>query len=174
ASAGDAAYDHEENKQKERKREEINQARLIVRSLFGARLPFFGIDRHCLDDVIDTAADAAGEIVRPKARNNGVFCDELRYRIGECAFKAVTDLDAHLAFVRRHDKQRASVLLFLSDLPVTSELVTVVLNRGALERLECDYDQLSCGPGLELGQLALKGRFGRGVENSDFVNDATC
>src|SRR5262249_61963055 len=107
--AGDAAYDHEENKQKERKREEINQARLIVRSLFGARLPFFGIDRHCPDDVIDPAADAAGEIVRPKARNDGGLYDELRYRVGERAFEAVTDLDAHLAFVRRHDEQRAGI-----------------------------------------------------------------
>jgi hypothetical protein len=44
ASARDTADDHEENKQKEQKRENIEQARLVVRSLFGARLPFLRID----------------------------------------------------------------------------------------------------------------------------------
>src|SRR5262249_45011860 len=77
ALAGDTADDHEENEQKEQKRENIEEARLVVRSLFGARLPFFGIDRQCLDDVIDTAADATGKIVDPKARNDGVLYDEL-------------------------------------------------------------------------------------------------
>src|SRR5262249_40636448 len=170
ASAGDAAYDHEENKQKERKREEINQARLIVRSLLGARLPFFGIDRHCLDDVVDPATDATGEIVDPKTRNNRVLYDELRYRVGERAFEAVTDLDAHLAFVRRHDEQRAGVLLFLSDLPVTPELVTVVLNRGSLKRLQRNHNELAGGLGLELGELALEHGLSRRVENSGIVD----
>src|SRR5215467_5465396 len=133
--AGDTADNHEENEQKEQKGEDIEEAWLVVRSLFGARLPFLGIDRYCLDDVVDPATDAAGEIVGPKARNDGVLDDELRYRVGKRAFEAITDLDAHLAFVRRHDEQRAGVLLFLSDLPVTPELVTVVLNRGSLKRL---------------------------------------
>lgn len=57
-----------------------------------------------MDDVIDPAADPAGKIVRAKARDNGVLYDELRYRIGERAFKTVADLDAYLAFVRRYDK----------------------------------------------------------------------
>src|SRR5215470_15587119 len=42
-----------------------------------ARPPFLGIDRHRLDDVIDPATDATGEIVGPKARNDGVLNDEL-------------------------------------------------------------------------------------------------
>src|SRR5262249_17757428 len=91
--------------------------RFVVRALFGARFPFLGIDRHRLDDVIDPATDAAGEIVDPKARNDGVLYDELRYRIGKRAFEAVADLDARLAFVRRYDEQRAGVLVFLSNLP---------------------------------------------------------
>jgi hypothetical protein len=41
--AGNTADDPEENEQKEQKRENIEQARLVVRSLFGARLPFLGI-----------------------------------------------------------------------------------------------------------------------------------
>src|SRR5215468_10986768 len=53
--AGNTADDHEENEQKEQKRKDIEQARFVVRALFGARLPHLGIDRHCLDDVIDPA-----------------------------------------------------------------------------------------------------------------------
>src|SRR6516165_6417108 len=96
ALAGDAADNHEENEQKEQKREDIEEARLVVRSLFGARLPFLGIDRHRLDDVIDPPTDAAGEIVGPKTRNDGVLDDELRYRVGKRAFEADRSVaDAH-------------------------------------------------------------------------------
>src|SRR5262249_57158843 len=84
--------------------------------------------------------------------------------------EAIADLDAHLAFVRRHDEQRPGILLFLSDLPVTPELVTVVLNRGALERLDRDHDKLPCGLGLEVGELALERCLGRRIENSGIVH----
>src|SRR5215813_10035062 len=86
--AGNTADDHEENEQKEQKRKDIEQARFVVRALFGARLPFLGIDRHCLNDVIDPATDAAGEIVGPKTRKDGVLYDELRYRVGKRAFRS--------------------------------------------------------------------------------------
>src|SRR5262249_31885433 len=171
ASAGDTADNHEENEQKEQKRENIEEARLVVRPLFGARFPFLGIDRHRLDDVIDPTTDATGEIVGPKTRNDGVLYDELRYRVGERTFEAVTDLDAHLAFVRRHDQQRAGILLFLSDLPVTPELVAVVLNRGSLKRLQRNHNELAGGLGLELGELALEPGLGRRVQNSGIVDD---
>src|SRR5215468_173751 len=167
---GDAAHDHEENKQEEHAREDIDETRLVVRPLFGARLPFFGIDRHGLDDIVDPATDAAGEIIDPKARNDGVLYDELRYRVGERSLEAVTDLDAHLAFIRRHDEQRTGILLFLSDLPMTPELVTVILDRGALERLDRDHDKLPSGLGLELGELALERGLGRRLENSGIVD----
>src|SRR5262245_16233443 len=170
ALAGDTADNHEENEQKEQKGEDIEEAWLVVRSVFGARLPFLGIDRHRLHYVIDPAADAAGEIVGPKTRNDGVLDDELRYRVGERSLKAVTDLDAHLAFVRRHDQQRAGVLLFLSDLPVTPELVTVVLDRGSLKRLQCNHNELAGGLGLELGELTLERGLGRRVEDSGIVD----
>ena len=91
-------------------------------------------------------------------------------RVGERAFEAVADLDAHLAFVRRHDEQRAGILLFLSDLPVASELVTVVLNRGSLKRLQRNHNELAGGLGLELGELALEPGLGRRVENSGIVH----
>src|SRR6516164_98342 len=169
---GDTADNHEENEQKEQKGEDIEEAWLVVRSSFGARLPFLGIDRYCLDDVVDPATDAAGEIVGPKARNDGVLDDELRYRVGERSLEAVTDFDAHLAFVRRDDQQRAGILLFSSDLPMTPELVTVVLDRGSLKRLQRNHNELAGGLGLELGELALEPGLSRRVENSGIVDHA--
>src|SRR5215813_11229184 len=132
ASAGDTADNHEENEQKEQKREDIEEARFVVRPLFGARFPFLGIDRHRLDDVIDPATNAAGEIVGPQTRDDGILDDEFGHRVGERAFEAIADLDAHLALVRRHDQQGAGILLLLTDLPVTPELVAIILNRGSL------------------------------------------
>src|SRR5262249_17533893 len=74
------------------------------------------------------------------------------------------------AFVRRHDEQRAGILVFLSDLPVTPELVTVVLDRGSLKRLQRNHNELAGGLGLELGELALERGLGRRVENSVIVH----
>src|SRR5262245_44657164 len=70
ASARDTADNHEENEQKEQKGENIEETRLVVRALLGARLPFLGIDRHRLDAVIDPATDAACEIVDPQTWND--------------------------------------------------------------------------------------------------------
>src|SRR5262249_57717847 len=128
---GEAGQDGEENEEKEQKGEDIEEAWLVVRPLFGARLPFLGIDRHRLDDVIDPATDAAGEIVGPKTRNDGVLYDELRYRVGERSLEAVTGFDARLALVRRHAQQATGVILCLSTLPVRPELDTVVVERRA-------------------------------------------
>src|SRR5215813_12934297 len=50
------------------------------------------------------------------------------------------------------------------------ELVTVVLDRGTLERLDRDHHKLPCGLGLELGELALERGLGRRVENSGIVD----
>src|SRR5262249_57228512 len=117
-------------------------------------------------------SDAADEIVGQEARDDGFLYDELRYRVGKRAFQAVTNLDTHLAFVRRDDEQRTGIFLFLSDLPVAPELVTVVLDRSALKRLERDHDKLAGGLGLELGELALEHGLGRRVENSCIIDDA--
>src|SRR5262245_1259305 len=150
------------------------KARTSRQRVVGTRRPLLGCDRHRLDDVVDPATDAASEIVGPKARNDGVLDDELRYRVGKRAFEAITDLDAHLAFVRRDDEQRAGILLFLSDLPVTPELVPVVLNRGSLKRLQRNHNELAGGLGLELGELALERGRGRRGENSGIVYHTGC
>ena len=53
---------------------------------------------------------------------------------------------------------------------MTPELVTVVLNRGSLKRLQRNHNELAGGLGLELGELALEPGLGRRVENSGIVH----
>src|SRR5436309_156308 len=82
---------------------------------------------------------------------------------------AAADLDTYLALVRGNDQKRAGVLLLLSDSPVSPELIAVILDRGALQRLESDDDQLPGGLGLELRELALERGLGLRIENSGIV-----
>src|SRR5262245_16853363 len=135
ALPGDPAHDHEENEQEQHERENIDQARLVVRSLFCTLFPFVRIDRHRLDDVVDAAIDATGKIVGAETRDDRILDDEPGNRVSERSFEAITDLDADFALVRRHDQQGAGVFVLLADLPVTSELVAIVLDRGSLQRL---------------------------------------
>ena len=53
---------------------------------------------------------------------------------------------------------------------MTPELVTVVLNRGSLKRLQRNHNELAGGLGLELGELALERGLGRRIENSGIVH----
>src|SRR5580704_12459765 len=121
----DTADDNKDDHHQEQECQHIGQIGLIVGALLGARLPFLGIDGDRLDDVIHPAIDAAGEIVRPQARQDRVLDDEPRHRIGERALEAVADLDAYLALVRGDDQKRAGVLLLLSDSPMSPELIAV-------------------------------------------------
>ena len=93
-------------------------------------------------------------------------------QIGERAFEPVADLDAHLAFVRRHDQQHAVVLVLLADLPLAAELIAVILDRGALQRFERHHDKLVGRFGFEVGELLRQRRALRRVEDIGLVDDA--
>src|SRR5262249_20296847 len=80
--------------------------------------------------------------------------------------------DAYLTFVRRNDQKCPSVLFFLANPPVPPELVAIVLDRGALQGLEGDDDKLPRGFCFELGEVALEGGPGRGIENPGLVDHA--
>src|SRR5262245_29339358 len=168
---GDAAYNHEENEQEEHEHENIDEGRFVVRPLSGARLPCLRIDRHGLDDVVHPATDTAGEVIGPKTRDDGVLDDEPGHCVGERPFKAVTHLDTHLALVRRHNQQGAGIFLLLTDLPVTPELVAIILDRRSLQRLQRDHDELAGGLALEIGELLLERGFAGRIENSGVVNN---
>src|SRR5262249_61873190 len=98
-------------------------------SLRRALLPFLGVAGEHADDVVDGAADAAGDVVGAKARDDRVLDDELGDGVGERALEPVADLDAHLAVGWRHDQQHAGVLALLSDSPAATELNPEVLDR---------------------------------------------
>ena len=104
------------------------------------------------------AVDAAGEILGAEARQDGVLDDQPRHRVGELAFEAVADLDPHPPLVRRDDQHRAGVLALLADAPVPPELIAVVLDRGALQRLQGDDHELAGGLGFEVGELLVRAR----------------
>src|SRR5262249_16687466 len=127
-----------------------------VRTLAGPQLPVLGVAGEHLDDVVDAPADAAGEVARLEARQDRILDDQLADRVGERAFQAIADLDADLAIIRRDNQQDAAVLLLLPDAPVAAELIAIVLDRGALQRLQCHDHQLAGGLALELGELAVE------------------
>ena len=52
--------------------------------------------------------------------------DDLRERVGERAFQAVTHLDAYLALAGHDDQERAVVPFLLANLPVSLELIAVI------------------------------------------------
>ena len=79
------------------------------------RLPFRSVAIEHADDAVNSALDAAGEIVRLEARYNNAGYDDRRQRVGHGAFKPVTDLNADLVFGRRYQEQDAVVFLGLAS-----------------------------------------------------------
>ncbi len=74
-------------------------------------------------------------------------------RVGQRAFEAVADLDAHLVLVRRDQQQHAVVLVLLAKLPGAEELVGIGLDVAAFERIDRGDDKLDAGLLFEIGEL---------------------
>src|SRR5262249_59990633 len=100
-----------------------------IGSLRRALLPFLGVAGEHADDVVDAAGDATSDVIGAKARDDRVLDDKLGDGVGERAFEAVADLDAHLALAWRHDQQHAVVLALLSDSPAAAGLDAKILER---------------------------------------------
>src|SRR3546814_11412088 len=64
-----------------------------------------------------------------------------------------SDLDAHRPLTVRHEEQRAVVAALLADAPMAAELVAEVVDRGALQRVQGDHDELVGGRLLVAGEL---------------------
>src|SRR5262245_14333433 len=176
AVARNGADEREEHQPEHEDDEQHDQQRAPVygrlRSLGRALLPFGGVAGEHADDIVDAAVDAAGKVVGAKARDDRVLDDEPRDRVGERAFEPVADLDAHLALVWRHDQHHAVVLVLLSDPPAAAELDPVILDRGALQRLERHHHELVGGLGLERGELVVERRARGGIEDVGLVHHA--
>jgi hypothetical protein len=77
--------------------------------------------------------DAARKITGLKAWNDGARNNHRRQSVGQRAFEAVANLDAHFVFVRRNEKKNAVVLLRLAEFPVAEQLIGVGLDVAALQ-----------------------------------------
>ena len=71
-----------------------------------ARFQLGGIALQHHDHVVDGAADAARKIAGAEGRHHGVLDDQLGVEVGQRAFEAVADLDAHLAVGFDDEQQR--------------------------------------------------------------------
>ena len=71
-----------------------------------------------VDDACHAVADAAVVVVVAEARNELLADDLSRQAVGENAFEAIADFDAHFALVRRHEHEHAVVGLGLADAPL--------------------------------------------------------
>lgn len=82
------------------------------------------------------------KIARFKGRGDDLIDDHRRLRISQSVFQTVTDLNAQLAVITRHDQQGAVVLIFLPDTPGAAQLITKVFNGGALQVRHGDDNHL--------------------------------
>ena len=96
-----------------------------------------------------------------EARRHGAGDDHRRQRIGQRAFEAVADLDAHFVLGRRDEEQHAVVLLGFAELPEPEQLIGIGLDVAALQRFHRGDDQLDAGLVLQLLRLRLDGAAGR-------------
>ena len=106
------------------------------------------------------ARDARRHVAGAEFRQDRVLDDQPGHRVGEIAFEAVADLDAHVALVRRDDQDDAVVLALLADPPGAAELIAVVGDVVALQRFQRDHDELVGGLRLERGELGIELRCG--------------
>src|ERR1700722_3433982 len=129
---------------------------MLLRPQLRRLLPFRGIGRQRSDRIVDAARNAAVEIAGLEAGRDGVGDDDLADRVGQRAFEAIADLEAHLVFLRSDEKQQAVVLLRLAELPQAKEFVGVRFYLLAVERGDGRHHELDAGFVVERLQLGLK------------------
>ena len=135
-------------------------------------LPFRGIGGQRGDGVVDAARNAAVEIARLEARRDGIGDDDLADRVGQRAFEAIADLEAHLVLLGGDEKQQAVVLLRLAELPQAEEFVGVGLDLLAVERGNGGDNKLDAGFVVERLQLAFERGALRGRDDIGLVDHA--
>ena len=144
--------------------------RLLV--ALSARLQFLRIAFQHHHHVVDGFGNAAGEIAGAERRHHVVFDDQLGVQVGQRAFQPIADLDAHLAVVRRHQKQHAVVFLGLAELPEAEQPVGVRLDLLAVEAGDGGDDDLVGAFCLEVGEFLGERGFGACIDDAGIVDDA--
>src|SRR5262245_44440022 len=75
------AYDHDQYNPAQDKDDDVQRSGVAVGTLLGALLPILCVARQNLNDVVDPAGDAAGEISGLETRQDGILNDQLGDRI---------------------------------------------------------------------------------------------
>lgn len=125
----------EQNKEKEQ--EHFQTGNMAVRIL----------DRHCFSaedrkNSLRAVNNALFHMARAKIRHNNLIDDLAGGRIGKHRFQPVSNLDADLVFMRGDYQQNAVVLTLLPDMPVSAQLIAVVIDAVAVQRGNGRYDYL--------------------------------
>ena len=95
-------------------------------ALCGASLEIVRVARKDLDNIVDTALDAACKISRAEAWQDGMVDNEASDSVRQRSFQAVSHFNPYLALGRSDDEHRAIVLALLPNPPMASKLIAVV------------------------------------------------
>jgi hypothetical protein len=102
-------------------------------------------------DAVGAGADAAVEVALLEARRDVFVDDALRDQVREHAFEAVTNLDAQLAVVLRHDQERRVIHALAAELPRFLHAHRVLVDGLRLSRGHDQHRDLAALARLELG-----------------------
>ena len=112
-------------------------------------------------DCVCAGDDAAGHVARLELRQDVPIDDVIGEPVGDDRFEPVAHLDAHLVLGGRNEEDNAVVLLLASEVPVAPELIAVIGDLVALQRVQRDDDELVTGGVLQPLQLLLERDFRR-------------
>src|SRR4051794_38244424 len=109
-----------------------------------------------LEHAARSGFDATLQVSGAEARQDQRLHDGACGRVGQHAFKPMADLDPHLALVRRHQEERAVVLLRPAKAPVAEQPVRELLEAKALQRADGRDHDLVTGCLLVRREVARK------------------
>ncbi len=118
-------------------------------------------------DAVDAGADAVVVIAALERGRDVLLDDAVGRRVGQRAFEAVADLDAHLAVVQRDQQQHAVIDLAAAELPLVDDADRILLDDlGLRRRHDQDHDLAALRLlerrelGFERGRLVRRQRAG--------------
>src|SRR6476620_9143373 len=99
-----------------------------------------------------------------KLRQHRGADDDVGNCVGDDRLEPAANLDAHFVFCRRDDEQHAVIQLFGADAPMPAELIAVILDGVALQRMHGDDDDLVGALVFERLELGGERRLVTGAE----------
>src|SRR3546814_6905537 len=98
-------------------------------------------------------------------RKYRALANDAGLRVGEDAFKAISQRVPYLAFTRRDDQQRSIIFALLSDAPCTAKPIAIVSDIITLKIGQSGNDDLTSALVLNSLELGRQRLFLRRIEN---------